>query len=106
MKKLTLKDITSDDLEDLAMDFESALMSPAQAKKEKKSQRIQEAAKLLQNKAKIIGYWDWKEEEEMLEKLSRKSKIYPYTYNAYPGGDGWLVVRSKVKLPKADSVGE
>jgi hypothetical protein len=102
--KLTLKDITSYDLEELALDFESKLMSPVQAKQRGKPKRIQEAAKLLQNRAKIVGFWDWKEEEEMLDKLNRKSKIYPYTYNAYPGGDGWLVVRSKVKLPKAELV--
>jgi len=102
--KLTLKDITSDDLEDLIQDFSSKIMSPSEAKRLKFPKRLQEAAALLQGKVRILGYWDWKENDEMDEALSRKTPVYKYAYNAYPGGDGTLVILSKVKLPKAETV--
>jgi len=94
--KPTLKSITSDDLEEYAMDEDS---TPRQLA----------VTKLLKSKVMVGKLFDWKEGPEMFRYIIKHIKKYPvfkYIYNAYPGGDGTLVIFSKVKLPKAESVEE
>lgn len=95
-KTVTLSSITSDDLEDYCNEDI-----------EEKDARMKAISKLLKGKVKVGEFFDWKEEEDMLHYLLKMARKYPefkYVYDAYPGGDGWQVVLSKVKLPKADAV--
>ena len=97
VSKLTLAGITSEDLEDyLDPDYIDSL-----------SPRQEAVDKLLKDKVKEGELFDWKELKDMpsyLVKFMRRHPAYKYAYNAYPGGDGVLVVFSKVKLPKAEEV--
>jgi hypothetical protein len=74
----------------------------------------QQAAKSSVNISKAIekylhlgGFFDWKEESKMwtsIERFRKKHRGYTYLYNAYPGGDGTMVVFSKIELPRAERV--
>jgi len=97
VSKLTLSGITSEDLEDY--------LDPDYVDHPKPRQKAVE--KLLKGKVKEGELFDWKELSDMpsyLVKHLRKHPEYKYAYNAYPGGDGVLVIFSKVKLPKAEEV--
>lgn len=94
-KKVSFADITSEDLEEYVNS------------KQGNTDREKEIRKLLQGRVRIGKFFDWKEEEEMeshIRKFQQKNPSYKYVYNAYPGGDGWDVVFSKVKLPKAETL--
>lgn len=97
VSKLTLAGITSEDLEDyLDPDYVDSL-----------SPRQKAVNKLLKGKVKEGEFFDWKELKDMpshIVKHMRRNPTYKYAYDAYPGGDGVLVVFSKVKLPKAEEV--
>jgi len=94
--KPTLKSVTSDDLEEYAM-YENS--TPRQLA----------VTKLLKGKVMVGELFDWKESDEMYLYIIKHLKKYPlfkYLYEGYPGGDGSLVIFSKVKLPKAESLEE
>lgn len=107
---LTYK-ITSNDLElllyygNLRIRQFLAVYGETENKKEKEEKfiRIQTIKKILKNYIRFGPFFDWKEEEEMIEYIQKYSRGR-YVYNAYPGGDGWQLVFSKIKLPAAEKI--
>jgi hypothetical protein len=94
-KKISFADITSEDLEEYA------------SSKQGNTDREKEIRKLLQDRIRVGKFFDWKEEDKIegyIQKFQQKNSSYKYVYNAYPGGDGWYVIFSKVKLPKAETL--
>jgi len=97
----TLDEIDSDDLEALEM----YRNYPKEIEDLDVYERAKEVQKALKGLVRFGPYFDWKEEDKMnlwLSKVNRK--LWPYVYNAYPGGDGIQTVLSKVKLEKVEEV--
>ncbi len=94
--KIGLAEITSKDLEEYATSSGKGA-----------TDREKEIGKLLRGKVEVGKFFDWKEEERIdsyINRFQQKNPSYKYVYNAYPDGDGWLVVFSKVKLSKAEII--
>jgi len=64
---------------------------------------VKRAEKFLKGKATFGKYFDWKEEDDMIEYIQKYARGR-YVYNATPGQDGWQVVFSKVYLPRAEEI--
>ena len=70
---------------------------------EENYQLVKRAEKFLKGKATFGKYFDWKEEDDMIEYIQKYARGR-YVYNATPGQDGWQVVFSKVYLPRAEEI--
>ena len=105
--KTTLKDITSTDLDywTLGDQAKGILEDFSKERRDKINEGIK-TIKKNSNLFKVGDFFDWKEEKAMWKAISQelsKGK-FKYAYNAYPDGDGYSVVYSKVKLPNAEEI--
>ena len=64
---------------------------------------LKQAESFLKYKITYGKFFDWKEEEEMKNYVSRYARGR-YVYNAYPDADGIQVVFSKIELPNAEEI--
>lgn len=105
-----IEDIDSQDLEDMDEIYNSDLSRSVGfremlAEDPRKTLEMLLKAHILKDKIKYGEFFDWKESEKMDSYLAKKLKNpYEYAYDAYPGGDGYYVVLSTVKLPKAEEI--
>lgn len=110
-----IKQISSNDLEELAAYLDEGEkdyikntlfdLNPKQIKEELK--KLKKLEIVLKDHILLGEAFDWKEEKEMEEyitkKLNDKNK-YNYVYNALPGSDGYWVIFSDIELPNAEGI--
>ena len=112
-----ISDIDSYDLEKIIMDsktikdeiYEDVEAGNIEKKDADKAyKRFMDIKSKLKGKIKVGEFYDHKELGEFIEWYDNEydETKYPYLYNAYPGGDGWMVVMSKVELSGAEQLDE
>lgn len=102
-----VNNITSDDLEMLSyyMDGEESFKDLYGEDDDYQSvlQRMKTIKKILKGSITFGQFFDHKEEDDMVSYIQRYFRGR-YVYNAYPGGDGWAIVFSKIYLPRAEEI--